>query len=44
MRNMFAYTVNTEKLGPEGQKKRKEISAQGVKFDLYPKPQSLILT
>lgn len=25
---MFAYTVNTEKLGPEGQKKRKEKKYQ----------------
>lgn len=43
MRNMLAHTINTEKLDPEGKKKRKEILAQGVKFDLDPKPQSLIL-
>lgn len=42
---MFAHTVSTEKLDPEGKerKNRKEILAQGVKFDLDPKLQSLIL-
>lgn len=49
MRNMLAYTVNTEKLDPEGKKEgkkkgRKAILAQGVEFDLDPKPLSLILT
>lgn len=46
MRNMFAYTVNTEKLDPEGKEKKKErkaILAQRVEFDLDPKPLGLIL-
>lgn len=47
MRNMFAYAVNTEKLGPEGQKKRKEKKYQLKESSLIgfktPKPNSSLV-
>lgn len=40
MRNIVAYNVNTEKIGPEGKEKREEILGQRAEFDLYPNPKA----
>lgn len=44
MRNIFAYTVNTKKLDPEGKKKRNISSKSQVQFrSKTPKPNSYLV-